>query len=170
MKSNKNIVLLGMMGAGKSTIGYLLSNKINSDFYDIDKIIEEEEGLKITEIFENKGENYFRNIEEKICLKILKFNKKIISLGGGSFLNNKIREEIQNNHVSFWLNWNTSTIIRRIKKNKNRPILKGMSENEINKLIIKRKKIYEKAHLKINCENLSKNEIINKIIKLYEGK
>ena len=170
MKSNKNIVLLGMMGAGKSTIGYLLSNKINSDFYDIDKIIEEEEGLKITEIFENKGENYFRKIEEKICLKILKFNKKIISLGGGSFLNNKIREEIQNNHVSFWLNWNTSTIIRRIKKNKNRPILKGMSENEINKLIIKRKKIYEKAHLKINCENLSKNEIINKIIKLYEGK
>tara|TARA_B100000965_G_scaffold284359_1_gene242300 strand:+ start:216 stop:728 length:513 start_codon:yes stop_codon:yes gene_type:complete len=170
MKSNKNIVLLGMMGSGKSTIGYLLSNKINSDFYDIDKIIEEEEGLKITEIFENKGENYFRKIEEKICLKILKFNKKIVSLGGGSFLNNKIREEIQNNHVSFWLNWNTSTIIRRIKKNKNRPILKGMSENEINKLIMKRKKIYEKAHLKINCENLSKNEIINKIIKLYEGK
>ena len=170
MKSNKNIVLLVMMGSGKSTIGYLLSNKINSDFYDIDKIIEEEEGLKITEIFENKGEKYFRKIEEKICLKILKFNKKIISLGGGSFLNNKIREEIQNNHVSFWLNWNTSTIIRRIKKNKNRPILKGMSENEINKLIIKRKKIYEKAHLKINCENLSKNEIINKIIKLYEGK
>ncbi len=160
MKSDKNIVLLGMMGSGKSTIGYLLSNKINSDFYDIDKIIEEEEGLKITEIFENKGENYFRKIEEKICLKILKFNKKIISLGGGSFLNNKIREEIQNNHVSFWLNWNTSTIIRRIKKNKNRPILKGMSENEINKLIIKRKKIYEKAHLKINCENLSKNVII----------
>ena len=170
MKSNKNIVLLGMMGSGKSTIGYLLSNKINSDFYDIDKIIEEEEGLKITKIFENKGENYFRKIEEKICLKILKLNKKIISLGGGSFLNNKIREEIQNNHVSFWLNWNTSTIIRRIKKNKNRPILKGMSENEINKLIIKRKKIYEKAHLKINCENLSKNEIINKIIELYEGK
>ena len=170
MKSNKNIVLLGMMGSGKSTIGYLLSNKINSDFYDIDKIIEEEEGLKITEIFENKGENYFRKIEEKICLKILKFNKKIISLGGGSFLNNKVREEIQNNHISFWLNWNTSTIIKRIKKNKNRPILKGMSENEINKLIMKRKKIYEKAHLKINCENLSKNEIINKIIKLYEGK
>ena len=146
------------------------SNKINSDFYDIDKIIEEEEGLKISDIFKQKGENYFRKIEEKICLRILKLNKKIISLGGGSFLNNKVREEIQNNHISFWLNWNTSTIIRRIKKNKNRPILKGMSENEINKLIIKRKKIYEKAHLKINCENLSKSEIINKIIKLYEGK
>ena len=170
MNSDKNIVLLGMMGAGKSTIGYLLSNKINSDFYDIDKIIEEEEGLKISDIFKQKGENYFRKIEEKICLRILKLNKKIISLGGGSFLNNKVREEIQNNHISFWLNWNTSTIIKRIKKNKNRPMLKNMTENDINKLIIKRKKIYEKAHLKINCENLSKNEIINKIIKLYEGK
>ena len=170
MNSDKNIVLLGMMGAGKSTIGYLLSNKINSDFYDIDKIIEEEEGLKIRDIFKQKGENYFRKIEEKICLRILKLNKKIISLGGGSFLNNKVREEIQNNHISFWLNWNTSTIIKRIKKNKNRPMLKNMTENDINKLIIKRKKIYEKAHLKINCENLSKSEIINKIIKLYEGK
>tara|TARA_B100001029_G_scaffold175979_1_gene178219 strand:+ start:2605 stop:3117 length:513 start_codon:yes stop_codon:yes gene_type:complete len=170
MNSDKNIVLLGMMGAGKSTIGYLLSNKINSDFYDIDKIIEEEEGLKISDIFKQKGENYFRKIEEKICLRILKLNKKIISLGGGSFLNNKVREEIQNNHISFWLNWNTSTIIKRIKKNKNRPMLKNMTENDINKLIIKRKKIYEKAHLKINCENLSKSEIINKIIKLYEGK
>jgi len=170
MNSDKNIVLLGMMGAGKSTIGYLLSNKINSDFYDIDKIIEEEEGLKIRDIFKKKGENYFRKIEEKICLRILKLNKKIISLGGGSFLNNKVREEIQNNHISFWLNWNTSTIIKRIKKNKNRPMLKNMTENDVNKLIIKRKKIYEKAHLKINCENLSKSEIINKIIKLYEGK
>ena len=170
MKSKRNLVLLGMMGSGKSTIGYLLSKSLDLEFCDIDLIIEKEAGCKIAEIFNREGESSFRKIEEKICLKILKFNKKIISLGGGSFLNNKIREEIQNNHVSFWLNWNTSTIIRRIKKNKNRPILKGMSENEINKLIIKRKKIYEKAHLKINCENLSKNEIINKIIKLYEGK
>ena len=159
-----------MMGVGKSTVGKELSKKLGYKFIDMDNLIEKKENMTITKIFRVKGENYFRKIEEKICLKILKFNNKIISLGGGSFLNNKIREEIQNNHVSFWLNWNTSTIIRRIKKNKNRPILKGMSENEIHKLIIKRKKIYEKAHLKINCENLNKNEIINKIIKLYEGK
>ena len=74
MNSDKNIVLLGMMGAGKSTIGYLLSNKINSDFYDIDKIIEEEEGLKISDIFKQKGENYFRKIEEKISLFFLEKN------------------------------------------------------------------------------------------------
>ena len=169
MKSNKNIVLLGMMGAGKSTIGRLLSNKINLDFFDIDKIIEKEENSKITDIFKNNGEDYFRKVEEEVCLKILKLNKKIIALGGGSFLNSKIREEIQNNHFSFWLSWNTSTIIGRIKKSKNRPLLKNMSEGNINRLFVKRKKIYEKAHFKINCENLSKNEIINKIINLYEG-
>ena len=169
MKSNKNIVLLGMMGAGKSTIGRLLSNKINLDFFDIDKIIEKEENSKITDIFKNNGEDYFRKVEEEVCLKILKLNKKIIALGGGSFLNSKIREEIQNNHFSFWLSWNTSTIIGRIKKSKNRPLLKNMTEGDINRLFVNRKKIYEKAHFKINCENLSKNEIINKIINLYEG-
>ena len=169
MKSNKNIVLLGMMGAGKSTIGRLLSNKINLDFFDIDKIIEKEENSKITDIYKNNGEDYFRKVEEELCLKILKLNKKIIALGGGSFLNSKIREKIQNNHLSFWLTWNTSTIIGRIKKSKNRPLLKNMSEKDINNLFVKRKKIYEKAHFKINCENLSKNEIINKIINLYEG-
>tara|TARA_B100001540_G_scaffold316678_1_gene347196 strand:+ start:1192 stop:1704 length:513 start_codon:yes stop_codon:yes gene_type:complete len=169
MKSNKNIVLLGMMGAGKSTIGRLLSNKINLDFFDIDKIIEKEENSKITDIFKNNGEDYFRKIEEEVCLKILKLNKKIIALGGGSFLNSKIREKIQNNHLSFWLTWNTSTIIGRIKKSKNRPLLKNMTEEDINRLFVNRKKIYEKAHFKINCENLSKNEIINKIINLYEG-
>ena len=170
MKSKKNLVFLGMMGSGKSSIGSLVAKKLKLQFVDIDKEIEKNLKITIRKIFETKGEDYFRKIEEKICLRILKLNKKIISLGGGSFLNNKVREEIQNNHISFWLNWNTSTIIKRIKKNKNRPMLKNMTENDVNKLIIKRKKIYEKAHLKINCENLSKSEIINKIIKLYEGK
>jgi len=170
MKSNKNIVLLGMMGTGKSTIGYLLSKKMNLEFYDIDRIIEKEENSKITEIFKYKGEDYFRKIEEKICLKILKLNNKIISLGGGSFLNRKIRKQVQINHLSFWLNWNASTIIKRITKNKKRPLLISLSENDINKLIINRKKIYRKAKFKINCENLSKNEIVNNIIDLYERK
>jgi len=170
MKSNKNIVLLGMMGAGKSTIGRLLSNKINLDFYDIDKLIEAEESSKIADIFKNKGENYFRKIEEEICLKILKRNKSVIALGGGSFLNYKIRSEILNNHFSIWLAWNHLTIIGRIEKSKNRPLLNNTSNNDIKKLIFKRKKIYQKAQFKINCENLSKNEIITQITKLYEGK
>ena len=77
MNLNKNIVLLGMMGSGKSTIGFLLSKTIGAKFEDIDKIIEIETGYKISDIFEKKGEIYFRNLEEKITLKFLKSKKKL---------------------------------------------------------------------------------------------
>ena len=168
MNLNKNIVLLGMMGSGKSTIGYLLSKNINFNFLDIDKFIEKETGLKIYDIFQRKGEIYFRNLEEKITLKFLKGKGKIISLGGGAFLNENIRKEILKNHISFWLSWNNSTIIKRILKNKKRPIAFISSENNLKKLINERSNIYSEAKFKINCETLTKNMIVKNIIELYE--
>jgi shikimate kinase len=157
-----------MMGSGKSSIGQLLSKSIDLNFLDVDNIIEKETGLKIFNIFEKKGEIYFRNLEEKITLKLLKSKKKIISLGGGGFLNKIIRKEILKNHLSFWLNWNNSSIIKRIHKNKKRPIAFNASESDLKELIIERSKIYSEANFKINCENLTKNMIINQIIDLYE--
>ena len=168
MDLNKNIVLLGMMGSGKSTIGYLLSKNINFNFLDIDKFIEKETGLKIYDIFQKKGEIYFRNLEEKITLKFLKGKGKIISLGGGAFLNKNIRKEILKNHISFWLSWNNSTIIKRILKSKKRPIAFTSSENNLKKLINERSNIYSEAKFKINCETLTKNMIVKNIIELYE--
>ena len=168
MNLNKNIVLLGMMGSGKSTIGYLLSRNINFNFLDIDKFIEKEMGLKIYDIFQKKGEIYFRNLEEKITLKFLKGKGKIISLGGGAFLNKNIRKEILKNHISFWLSWNNSTIIKRILKSKKRPIAFISSENNLKKLINARSNIYSEAKFKINCETLTKNMIVKNIIELYE--
>ena len=168
MDLNKNIVLLGMMGSGKSTIGYLLSKNINFNFLDIDKFIEKEMGLKIYDIFQKKGEIYFRNLEEKITLKFLKGKGKIISLGGGAFLNKNIRKEILKNHISFWLSWNNSTIIKRILKSKKRPIAFISSENNLKKLINERSNIYSEAKFKINCETLTKNMIVKNIIELYE--
>jgi len=168
MDLNKNIVLLGMMGSGKSTIGYLLSKNINFNFLDIDKFIEKEMGLKIYYIFQKKGEIYFRNLEEKITLKFLKGKGKIISLGGGAFLNKNIRKEILKNHISFWLSWNNSTIIKRILKSKKRPIAFISSENNLKKLINERSNIYSEAKFKINCETLTKNMIVKNIIELYE--
>jgi len=168
MNLNKNIVLVGMMGSGKSTIGYLLSKYLKLKFVDVDNTIEEETGLTINNIFQKKGEDYFRNLEEKITLKILKNSKKIIALGGGSFLNKNIRKEILNNHFSVWLSWKHSTIVKRILKSKKRPIAFKASGFEINKLIADRSKIYSLANYKINCEKLSKNMIIKKIIDIYE--
>ena len=156
------------MGSGKSTIGYLLSKNINFTFLDIDKFIEKETNLKIHDIFEKKGENYFRDIEEKITLKLLKSKGKIISLGGGGFLNKKIRKEILKNHVSFWLNWKSSTLINRISRSKKRPLAFNTSENNLKKLINERSNIYSEAKFKINCETLTKNMIVKNIIELYE--
>ena len=169
MKSNNNLVLLGMMGSGKSTIGLLLSKRLNTNFFDIDKIIEREHNMKINEIFEKKGEKFFRSLEEKITLSVLKSKNSIISLGGGSWLNEKIRKETNiNNNVSFWLNWDTSIILERIKKNNKRPLIKNLNDSEIVKLILKRSKIYAKANYKIDCNRLTKDKIIKKILNIYE--
>ena len=168
MKSKKNLVLLGMMGSGKSTIGYLLSKNLNLEFYDIDSIIEKQDGRKIAKIFNTEGEDFFRKLEEKVSIKILKLKNKVISLGGGAFLNENIRKEVLSNNVSFWLNWKDNTLINRIKRNNKRPIINNSNENEIKKLISKRLKIYSMADFKINCEKFTKNEITRKILDIYE--
>ena len=168
MDLNKNIVLLGMMGSGKSTIGYLLSKNLNLNFLDVDKFIEKETDLKIYDIFQKKGEVYFRNLEEKTTLKLLKGKGKIISLGGGGFLNKNIRKEILKNHISFWLNWKNSTIINRILKSKKRPVAFNSSENNLKRLINERSNIYAEANFKINCEALTKKMIVKNILELYE--
>ena len=168
MKSKKNIVLVGMMGSGKSSIGKILSKHIDLDFIDIDNKIEKIENMTISEIFKSKGENYFRAIEEEVTIKNLKLENKIISLGGGSFMNNKIRNQTLNNCISIWLKWGHETLINRIKNSKKRPLAMKLNLSEIKALIIERSKIYNTSDFKINCDNLDKNQIVKKIIKYYE--
>ena len=93
----KNLVLIGMMGSGKTTVGKEISKKTDLKFVDTDQLIEIYENMKIRDIFEKKGEKFFRIIEEKIVFKTLKLSGQVIALGGGSFLNNKIRSEILKN-------------------------------------------------------------------------
>ena len=168
MKSKKNLVFLGMMGSGKSSIGSLIAKKLLLNFIDIDNVIENELGLSIKKIFETKGENYFRKFEEKTTLKKLKLNSTVISLGGGAFSNTEIRNEVIKNHISFWLNWSDDILLNRIKNSKKRPLAFNSSENEIIDLIKKRSNIYSKALYKIECDNLTKNEIVKEILKIYE--
>ena len=122
MKSKENLVFLGMMGSGKSSIGSLVAKKLKLNFVDIDKEIEKNLNITIKKIFEVKGENYFRKIEEQTTLKKLKLSSTVISLGGGAFTNNNIRKEILKNHLSFWLNWDDKTLLNRIKNSKKRPL------------------------------------------------
>ena len=166
----KNLVLTGMMGVGKSTIGKKLAKRLKRKFVDIDKIIEIKEKNTIKEIFENKGENYFRKIEKKITLKELKKDNLVIALGGGAFINSSIRREIKNSCLSFWLDLNISSILLRLKNVKKRPLLNQNNLREsVNKIYSERKKIYNKSDFKIKCSSMNTDQIVNKIIKLYES-
>ena len=169
MKSKENLVFLGMMGSGKSSIGLLVAKKLKLNFIDIDNEIEKKLGTTISKVFENKGEDFFRKIEEKITLKNLKLHSSVISLGGGAFMNENIRKEVLKSHFSFWLNWNNNTLLERIKNSKKRPLAINSSDDQIINLIQKRSKIYAKALFEIKCDNLTKNEVVNKIIKIYES-
>ena len=169
MKSKENLIFLGMMGSGKSSIGSLVAKKLQLNFIDIDNEIETELGLSIKKIFETKGENYFRKFEEKITLKKLKSKPVVISLGGGAFANRNIRKEVIKNHLSFWLNWSDKILVNRIKNSKKRPLVSNASENEIIDLIKKRSNIYSKALYKIECDSLTKKEIVKKILNIYEA-
>ncbi len=168
MKSKENLVFLGMMGSGKSSIGSLVAKKLKFNFIDIDKEIEIISKKSIKKIFLEKGEEYFRKIEELTTLKKLKLNSVVISLGGGAFINKNIRKEILKNHLSFWLNWEQKTILNRIKNSKKRPLAINASDEELIGLIKKRYNVYSKALYEIKCDNLTKNKIVDKVIEIYE--
>ena len=169
MKSKENLVFLGMMGSGKSSIGSITAKKLKLDFIDIDKEIEKETGLNIKQIFDNKGENYFRKLEEKITLKKLQCSSTVISLGGGAFINKNIRKEVLKSHISFWLNWDFEILLNRIKNNKKRPLASISTDDELIDLMKKRSNVYSKALYHIECDNLSKDEVVKKILEIYEA-
>ena len=168
MKLNKNLILIGNMASGKSTIGRLLAKKLSLNFFDTDFIIEKKAKMKIVEIFQKKGESYFRNLEKKITLNLLNKNNCVISLGGGAFINETIRKTVEKKGYSIWLKQNPKTLIDRIKKNNKRPIASNLNDNELKDLLINRSKIYAKAKYEINCENMGKTEITNKIIQMLK--
>ena len=170
MNSGKNIVFLGMMGSGKSSIGLMISKKLNLEFFDTDQCIETEMGMKISKIFKEKGESFFREYEKKLTLSLLKKKNSIIALGGGGFLNREIQKAVLTNNFSFWLNWETKILIKRIINSPKRPVAFSSSKNELIEMINLRNKQYSKAMFKVDCSDLTKNEVVNKIINIYESK
>ena len=168
MRSNKNLVFLGMMGSGKTTLGKIVSKKLNKEFIDIDQLIEIQEGMTISDIFQKKGESFFRKFEERISIQNLKKSNSVISLGGGAFINKKIQKEVLKNHISIWLKWDNKNLINRIKNSRKRPIAMQLNDIDLNKLIDDRSKIYSKAKYQIKCDRLSKLELTKKIIELND--
>ena len=165
----KNLVLLGMMAVGKTTLGKIVAKKQELKFIDIDASIEKKNSMTIKEIFKKKGEKFFRMEEENEILKSLEKNNCVIALGGGAFMNKTVRENILKNAISIWLSVDIKTLNQRIKWNRKRPLLKEENnQKKIKELYAERKNIYKLANHQIGCDNLSKKNIAEKIIALYE--
>ncbi len=148
----KNICIMGHMGSGKSIIGKDLSNYLNLKYYDIDKEIELKTKKSINSIFKEEGEKYFRNIEEKICLELLTKNNCVISLGGGSIINIKIRKAIQEYSYSIYLQVKLKILLNRLKSSKKRPLLNQQPKKKeiLENLYNDRREFYEKADFIVN--------------------
>ena len=161
--------IIGMMGAGKSKLGYIVSKSLNVNFYDIDDLIEKELNTSIKELFKSHGEAYFRRVEEakiEIVIKnaVSKNEKAIISIGGGAFDNQYSRELLLKNTKVIWLNVPTDILIKRIGDGSKRPMIKGNIEKSITEILSKRVKYYSLSHHELNAYNLTQKQITEKMI------
>ncbi len=166
--SSKNIVLIGMAGVGKTTVGRVLSKKIQRKFLDIDQEFEDQTKIRINDFFAIYGEKEFRKIERRIINDVLTKNKKlVVSAGGGIFSNDEIRDLIIKKSITFFLDSSIETLAERLKKNfSNRPLLnKGNLRDNIEKLYQKRIKDYMMANHIILVDDLSVEDVVLNIIK-----
>ena len=172
---SKSIVLIGLMGSGKSAIGKMLSEVIGVPFSDTDSIIEKEVGKEINQIFDDSGERYFRQVEEKVVERTLEDNPHIISTGGGSIVSPKTRNLIKVKSYSIWIQCDVRIIAKRLLNQGNRPLLKN--KNILDTLIEKnedRIKFYSKAdiyiknespNLELVVDSITRNLLIKKVMK-----
>jgi len=166
----KNIVLVGLMGAGKSTLGKALSEKLSFEFLDTDEIITQEQNLAITDIFSQFGENYFRQLEKNLVLKLSDFENKIISTGGGLVQDIENLNNLKKNGFVVYLQASVETLYSRIKDDNKRPLLQVDNPLEkLSEILIAREKNYKLANFIINTENKTIDYIVNELIREYNA-
>ncbi|MEQ9115502.1 MAG: shikimate kinase [Rickettsiales bacterium] len=161
---NKTICLVGMPGAGKTTIGKVLAKKLLVKFYDTDELIEQKTNMKISEIFNVKGEGFFRNLEHEIVKEVLENNKDfILSVGGGCYINFYIKNLLDSQCETVFLDVNVMELKSRLVNSNQRPLIKNDNINHLYKSRINK---YLEAKYKVISTNKSVDEIADEIINL----
>ncbi len=172
---NKLVYLTGFMGSGKSTVGPILANTLGWDFFDLDHVIENKTGQKIRNLFDEKGEEFFRKLETETLKEISNGNELIISLGGGTIVSDTNLEILKSHGTIIFLESSFDSIYKRLRYKRDRPVLMASNEeevkrdefiNRISKIYSERKKYYEQADLKINTDKISVGETVDKITKI----
>src|SRR6202044_4022307 len=163
--SGRSVVLVGMMGAGKTSVGRRLAQRLGLPFADADAEIEAGARMTISEIFERFGEPYFRDGERKVIARLLDEGPKVLATGGGSFMNAATRERIASKSVSIWLKPDFDVLMRRVRKRSNRPLLQTANPEEtLRRLLAERAPIYGLADLTIESREGPHDFVVDMIL------
>lgn len=161
----RSVVLVGLMGAGKSTIGRRLASRLGLGFIDADTEIEKAADMTIPEIFAKHGEAYFRAGEVRVVARILEQGPQVLATGGGAYMNAESRANIRARGVSVWLNAELDVLLRRVKRRADRPLLKsGDPEGVLKRLIAERYPVYAEADLTVMSRETNHDEIVDEVL------
>ena len=161
----RSVVLVGMMGAGKSSIGRRLAAALDVPFLDADTEIEKAAGMSISDIFESKGEPYFRAGEARVIARLLDGGPQVLATGGGAFMNEQTRAAVRDKGVSIWLKADLEVLLRRVKRRADRPLLKdGDPAMTLERLLAERDPIYAQADLAVSSRDVPHEAIVAEIV------
>ena len=161
----RSIVLVGLMGSGKSAIGRRLAARIGMDFIDADSEIEKAAGLSINDIFEVHGEQAFRDGERRVIARILYQPAHILATGGGAFMDPETRKLVKQRGISIWMRAEFDVLLRRVSRCDNRPLLKGTDKEEVlRRLIEERYPVYGEANITVQSQDGPHDETVGEVI------
>jgi len=158
------VVLVGLMGAGKSTVGRRLARDIELEFVDSDNEIAEAAGCSISDIFEIYGETMFRDLEKRVLLRLLSGSPLVIATGGGAFMNPDIRAAVKAKATSVWLKADIETLLERVSRRDSRPLLKtGDKRSILERLISERHPTYSEADITVDSGTAAHDKVVTEI-------
>ena len=167
--SNRTVALVGLMGAGKSTVGRRLAGKLGRPFVDSDDEIEKAAGLSVADIFALHGEEEFRRVERKVLQRLLDGPPQVLATGGGAYLNADTRELMREHAITIWLNADLETLWKRVSRRNHRPLLRRPDAKEVlSNLFDERRPIYELADLTVPSVDGPHSKTVISIIKALE--
>lgn len=165
----RSIVLVGMPGSGKSSIGRRLGQRLGLDFADADAEIEQAANMTIPELFQTKGEEEFRKGEQKVIARLLESGPQVIATGGGAFMNANTRARIREKGISIWLKADVETLFKRVKRKSNRPLLQNADpEGTLRNLLAAREATYGEADLTITSCEVPHEEVVEAIVNMLD--
>ncbi|TNM60768.1 shikimate kinase [Aliirhizobium smilacinae] len=167
---NRNLIFVGLMGAGKSVIGRLVAQTLGIPFIDTDAEIESVSRMTIAELFSQYGETEFRALETRVVERLLKHGPRVVSTGGGAFINEATRAQIKQGGLSIWLNADLDTLWDRVNRRDHRPLLKTENPRQtLENLMIQRYPIYAEADLTVMSVNIRKELMANEVLQAIAG-